>query len=138
MKLLGLDLGDQWTGIAISDSLGMFARPYQTIASSELDVELEALFKKENITSVVVGIPTTMKGGVSEQTQKVLDRKKLLEARFPNYTWAGWDERLSSKQAEKLRHAKTREEKLQSHALAAAFILQSYLDYQSTLRQSAL
>ncbi len=124
--------------MAISDALGMLARPYQTVASAHLDKELEAILKKEKIATVVVGIPTTMKGGVSEQTQKVLDRKKLLEATFPNYTWVGWDERLSSKHAQELRHAKTKEQKLQSHALAAAFVLQSYLDYLSIRQQNNL
>ena len=41
MKILCLDLGDQWTGMAISDALGMFARPYQTVESAKLDKELE-------------------------------------------------------------------------------------------------
>ncbi len=136
MKILGLDLGDQWTGIAISDALGMFARPYQTVATAHLDQELDALLKKEKIASIVLGMPMTMKGTVSAQTQKVLDHKKHLEQTFPQVTWLSWDERLSSKRAQELRHAKTKEEKLQSHAIAAAFILQSYLDYASNQRHS--
>ena len=78
----------------------------------------------------------TMKGTVSQQTQKVLDLKKQLETTFPQLTWLSWDERLSSKRAQELKHAKTKEEKLKSHSLAAAFILQGYLDYASNQRQN--
>lgn len=132
MKVLGLDVGDQWTGMAISDRLGMFARPYQTVESARLDAELQELLSKEKIGTIVIGIPKTMKGTLSDQTRKVLDHKELLEKKFPQLTWVSWDERLSSKRAQQLRPAKTKEEKLQSHAIAAAFILQSYLDHKHT------
>lgn len=138
MKTVGLDLGDQWTGVAISDALGMFARPYQTVPTAHLEKELAELFAKEKIGTVVVGVPTTMKGGMSQQTNKVVEHIKKLKTLFPNLTWVSWDERMSSKRAHELRPAKTKEEKLQSHALAAAFILQSYLDYAQNLRQNQL
>jgi len=31
MKTIALDLGDRWVGIAISDPLGIIARPYETV-----------------------------------------------------------------------------------------------------------
>ena len=36
MKNLALDIGDRWTGIAISDPLHMFARPYETVSTDTL------------------------------------------------------------------------------------------------------
>ncbi len=136
MKVLGLDVGDQWTGMAISDALGMLARPYQTVTSAHLEQELSQIFSKEKIGTVVIGLPVTMKGTVSAQTQKVLDQKKQLETKFPALTWVLWDERLSSKRAQELRSAKTKEQKLQSHAIAAAFFLQNYLDFARNQRQN--
>ena len=41
-----------------------------------------------------------------------------------------WDERLTSKQASTIKSTKTKEDKLRSHAIAAAIFLSSYLDYK--------
>ena len=129
MKIFALDIGDQWTGTAISDELCMVARPYQTVQSFELEAFLSQLLTKERISKIIVGYPRTMRGTESEQTKKVKTQKELLEKKFPSVGWLLWDERLSSKQAETLKHAKTKEEKIQAHSIAAAFILSSYLEY---------
>lgn len=129
MKIIGLDIGDVWVGIAISDALGMFARPYKTIRYKELDAGLKELFTQEKIGSVVIGYPKTMRGTISAQTEKIELDKKRLETAFPDYSWILWDERLSSKRAQTLKQAKTQEQKHQSHAIAAAFILSSYLEF---------
>jgi putative Holliday junction resolvase len=129
MKIVGLDIGDQWTGIAISDALGMFARPHKTVPANTLATFLTEFLTQERIGTIVIGYPKTMRGTISEQTKKVEETKASLEAQFPNVTWILWDERLSSKRADALKSARTKEEKLQSHAVAAAFILSSYLDH---------
>lgn len=135
MKIMGLDLGDQWTGVAISDSLGFFARPLQTVTTSDLDPALTELIEKERITTIIVGLPRTMKGTQSEQTNKVISQADHLKKTFPTISWIMWDERLSSKRAQAVKPSRTKEEKLQSHAIAAAFILQSYLDHLSVLKK---
>jgi putative Holliday junction resolvase len=134
MKILALDIGDVWTGSAISDALGILARPYQTTESKSLVPFLTQLFAQEDIGTVVVGHPKTMRDTVSAQTSKVQELKETLETTFPHQTWILWDERLSSKRADSLRHAKNKEEKRHSHSLAAAFILTSYLDYLQTTK----
>lgn len=130
MKIIALDIGDAWTGIAISDSLGMFAQPHSTVATNELQSTLEQLFAKQKIDTVVVGYPKTMKGTESEQTKKIVHHKEQLAHIFPALTWVLWDERLSSKRADALKKSRTKEEKLKSHAIAASFILDSYLTYR--------
>lgn len=137
-KIIALDIGDAWTGIAISDALGMVARPYTTVAAHKISAALTDILKKEQISTVVVGYPKTMKGNESEQTRKVIAHKEVLEKEFPMLTWLLRDERLSSKRASNLRteqgkKTKTAEEKLKGHALAAAFILDSYLASLITL-----
>lgn len=134
MKILGLDLGDVWVGIAISDALGMFARPYQTTTPKELEEFLTKLFAQEPISKVVIGYPKTMRGTVSEQTKKVEDEKEKLALKFPAITFILWDERLSSKRANTLKQAKTKEEKIKSHSVAAAFILSSYLEFSRPMQ----
>jgi putative holliday junction resolvase len=139
-KYLGIDLGDAWSGIAISDALGIVARPYKTVASAMLIQELETILSQEPIGTIIIGYPKTLKGLESEQTKKVISEKEKLEKefsnKFPNLSWILWDERLSSKRAstiktEQGKKIKTKEEKLKNHAIAAAFILDSYLTFRT-------
>ena len=129
MKILACDIGDVWTGTAISDPLGMFARPYQTIETKNLSSFLSDLFNKEDIKTIIIGHPQTLRATSSEQTKKVEKVKVELEKEFTSKTFLFWDERLSSKKAEALHKAKTKEDKLKSHSVAAAFILEGYLAF---------
>lgn len=129
MKLLALDLGDKWVGTALSDALGIVARPYQTTTLNDLVSFLKDLFAKEKIGTIVIGYPITMRATESKQTESTLLIKEKLEQEFPSHIWLLWDERLSSKRAQTLKKAKTKEEKIRSHSIAAAFVLESYLTY---------
>jgi len=130
MKFCALDVGDVWTGTAISDSLGIIARPYKSILTSKLEPFINELLKKESIATIVVGYPKTMRGTQSEQTKKVLAVFTKLEQQFPTVGWKLWDERLTSKRAAALKKTRTKEDKIRSHSIAAAFILSSYLEFQ--------
>jgi putative Holliday junction resolvase len=136
MKILALDIGDIWTGSAISDPLCMFARPYQTIKTESLESFLETVLKQEHISTVIIGYPKTMRGTCSVQTKKVETIKNTLKHKFDTLSLILWDERLSSKRAEKVTKRKTSEDKRKSHAVAAAFILASYLDYLNAHKQN--
>ncbi len=128
-KILALDLGDQWVGVAISDLSRMFARPYTTVEAAVLEPFLADAVTKEQIDIIVVGYPKTMKGGESSQTKKIVEQKERLEEKFPSMQFVLWDERLSSQRAQSVGSARTREDKQKSHAIAAAFILDSYLQF---------
>ena len=129
MKIVALDIGDVWTGSALSDALGMFAKPFQTTTTKELIPFLTTLFAKETITTIVIGHPRTMRGTSSDQTKKVEEAKLKLEQQFPDKKFILWDERLSSQRAQTLKKAMTKEDKIKSHSIAAAFILQNYLQF---------
>ncbi len=135
MKRLALDLGDVWVGSAISDFLGITARPYQTIKLPELISFLEQTLAEEEIETIIVGLPTTFKGTESEQTKKIRKQTEELEKKFTDIKFKLWDERLTSKRASNLKQGKikTKEAKQHQHSIAAAFILQSYLDRQANL-----
>jgi putative holliday junction resolvase len=132
MKILALDLGDKWVGSAISDTLRITCRPLETVELKNLDSFLEKILNEESISMIIVGHPKTFEGGQSAQTKKIELQKKDLEKKFPKIEWVLWDERLSSKRAEdKLgKSYRTKQGKRESHSVAAAFILQSYLDNQ--------
>ena len=76
-----------------------------------------------------------MRGTVSEQTKKVEEAKVLLEKEFPDKVFILWDERLSSKRADLLKRAQTKEDKIKSHSIAAAFILENYLQFTRIIEE---
>jgi len=130
MKTLALDIGDTWTGVALSDPLGILARPYDTVKTTELETSLENIVTKELISTVVVGLPTTLRGTQSEQTKKIIALFQELEQKFSSVTWKLWDERFTSRQAAAIKPTKSKQDKLHSHAIAAALILSGYLESQ--------
>jgi putative Holliday junction resolvase len=128
-RILGLDIGDQWTGIAISDPSRLIAKPYTTVATLALEEFLEKIIQKESLNFIVVGYPQTMKGTESAQTLKVKDFFSNLQKTFPAVNFILWDERLSSKRAHSPQKGFAKEDKLKEHARAAAYILDSYLTF---------
>lgn len=131
MKILALDMGDVWTGTAISDPMGIIARPYKTLSSYDLQDHLEKIFQDEKISTVIVGYPKTMQGTESEQTKKTIVLVEQLKITFSRINFILWDERLSSKRADSLKRGPLSSgEKQASHSRAAAFILSSYLEYR--------
>lgn len=135
-KIAALDLGDQWVGIALSDITRIFAKPYLTATINDYVHTLGTLLSQQEIAAVVIGYPKTMRGTESDQTKKVLVAHAELEKLFPEVLFVLWDERLSSKRAQTTSPARTKEEKLKSHSIAAAFILDSYLQYLSMQTES--
>lgn len=137
MKIAALDLGDQWTGIALSDPLCLLARPYKSIRTADINLFLQSFIAQEQVLIIVVGLPITLRGTESEQTRKVREKVEKLRTTFSSIEWILWDERLTSKQAQRIKSARSKEERLQSHAIAAALILTTYLDYRTSSAQSS-
>ena len=133
MKFFALDIGDVWTGTAISDALGMFARPYKTIETNNLESFLTDILKAEPISTIVVGHPTTLRGTKSKQTEKVEALTEQLKLLMPAVTWVFWDESFSSQQAQELKPSKSKEDKRHSHSIAAAYILSSFLNHRNPI-----
>ena len=131
MKILALDLGDKWVGSAISDPLGITCKPYKTVDLAQLDDFLKNTLSENELSTIVVGCPTTMSGGQSDQTKSVIQQKLALEQKYSQVKWILWDERLSSKRASNLQREtkQGKDAKQKEHSMAAAFILQSYLDH---------
>lgn len=136
MRIASLDLGDVWVGIALSDPLHMLARPYKTVKLPELLPAIQELINKEQVSLIVVGEPTTLRGTASEQTVKIREQLAGLQAQFSTITWHLWDERLTSKQASTIQRASSKEEKQRQHSVAAALILRSYLDHLAWKKNS--
>ncbi len=131
MRTLGLDVGDRRVGVAISDPDGHIAVPLRTLQRSVVDdvvKSIAGLVAEEDVSSIVVGLPLRMDGTVGTQAESVKEFvRQLLAAVGVPVTL--WDERLSTVQADQLlRSGGSRKRKAEQDALAAAIILQGYLD----------
>jgi putative holliday junction resolvase len=117
--------------VAISDVLGIVARPLEIFArtSREHDAEhILALIEAHRIDCLVIGLPLNMDGSEGDQAAWVRDYTEALSARIP-VPAVFWDERLSTDRAIEIFKAQGRApDRHQLDAVAAAVILQSYLD----------
>jgi putative Holliday junction resolvase len=139
MRALGVDYGRQRIGLALSDPSGMLARPWKTIArignpsqvARALAAEVLQLEEEgEPVGVIVLGYPRRLSGAPNEQTGGVEQLAAQLQSTV-TLPVVLQDERLSSREAESLlarREKNWRKRKAQLDAMAAAVILQDYLD----------
>ena len=124
--ILGVDLGQKTTGLAISE--GTLASPYKTIthkSQKEAVEKISAIIKELGADTVVIG---AVEGKIKTMFESFA--KKLSTINYHLSTIL-WDETLTSRQARSAMiklgiSRKKRAEK--EHEVAAALILQSYLD----------
>ena len=132
MRALGVDVGSVRVGVALSDAGGTVASPHSSLpAGEDLVDRLVDLAAQEACETVVVGLPKGMSGRDTASTQMARAVAKQLGERGLNVQL--WDERLSSAEAERvlLSAGRRREQrKLERDPIAAAIILQGWLDAQ--------
>ena len=135
MRLLSLDLGNKWVGTSISDKCGIVCSPHKTIQFEDLEDFLEKILGSGEIGTVVVGYPIRLNGEVGTQAKSVSCLFNSLKEKFNliknNFVdWVLWDERLSSQMVAPFTKSwkKDKNNKKAEHSIAAAFILQSYLN----------
>lgn len=132
-RYLGVDLGTRRIGVALSDELGLTAQALPTLEPRTEDDAVDAiraLIDRHGVREVVVGLPKNMNGTIGPAAEKALAfARRLEESGDAKVTL--WDERLTSRAAERLlieadvRRAKRRRALDQ---MAAVLILQGFLD----------
>jgi putative Holliday junction resolvase len=137
VRVLALDLGLRRIGFAISDVSATLARPLEVVeatGAAQLERVAAAVARlaaeDDGLEHVVVGLPRRLDGSPNEQTAAVLAFVEELRARIVQPI-SLQDERLSSVEAESrlaLRDRDWRSRKKKLDAVAAAIILQDYLD----------
>jgi putative Holliday junction resolvase len=136
-RVLALDLGERRIGVAVSDPTATLARPVTTIVrrSREADFQAIARFVEEySAERVVVGLPLSLDGTEGPQARQV-QRYTARLAHTVDVPFEFWDERYSSSAAVEILKAKNRrrrQKREEIDAMAAAVILQSYLDARKT------
>ncbi|MEA4919582.1 MAG: Holliday junction resolvase RuvX [Clostridiaceae bacterium] len=133
MRVMAIDLGDVRTGVAISDITGFLAGRSVTITERDREKLIGLLLdiiEKEKPSEIVLGLPINMNGTEGPRAQKSRDFGKMLSDRcgIPVFYT---DERGSSITANRILSdagKKRGKQRCQVDAVAAAIILQSYLD----------
>lgn len=133
MKVMGLDLGDARTGVALSDELKFLAQSYGTLYNKDKEDllnQLEPIIKENKVETIVIGLPKNMNGTIGERGEMAKEFAKKAEERF-NVKTVLWDERLTTVSAHRvLSEANVRGKKRKKvvDTVSAVFILQCYLD----------
>jgi putative Holliday junction resolvase len=135
---LALDVGDRRTGIALGERL---ARPLTTLKRRSKVEDFGAigrLVREHHVDTVVVGLPLDMDGSKGFQAAKVeryaLHLRDALAEMGMTVELVLWDERMTTEEAEsRMIESGVRwgDRQQRIDAVAAAVILQSYLDHQA-------
>ena len=154
-RIVGLDFGSKRIGVAVSDELGVLATPHGVLQRRSYNKDaawISELVSEMKAEGVVLGSPVGLSGNPTEQTRRAQQFGEMLATRVPvPVGW--WDERLTTVVARRIslqsrgaartprRAALSRHEGLTRgpeglDAIAAAIILQGYLDHRRRLADS--
>jgi putative Holliday junction resolvase len=140
-RIMGLDVGEVRTGIAMSDPLQIIASPHSTIDMTSIDHALEAivsLVRDQEVKLVVVGLPLNQRGEPGPQADKVLAFAERLRANL-DVEVVTQDERFSTAEANRMligANVRRKGRKQVVDQIAATHILRGYLDRQASPRRS--
>jgi putative Holliday junction resolvase len=153
-RLMALDVGSVRIGVALSDASGFLASPYTTLRVSRDETQtweaIQRLIGETEAQGLVVGLPISLDGEIHAQGAKVQAFVERLKQHI-TVPVTFWDERLSTVEAHRLRAEYGQEARggrsradrprrgrvgrkrkgQEIDALAAAVILQEYLDHLS-------
>lgn len=137
-RILAIDYGEKNLGLAISDTSKVFAEPWGKIVreNSESDFnKIECLIREQEIEEIVIGLPKNLDGSLGEKAKETIaftkELKNFLSKKKLSLPVVFWDERLTSKEAEKVllsANLSRKKRKDVRDQIAACLILQNYLE----------
>jgi putative Holliday junction resolvase len=134
LRVVGLDLGGRRIGVAVSDASGRVATPHSVLErggdTTRDHAVIAAVIADLGAERVVVGLPLSLDGTVGPAASAVRDEIELLAGVLPVPVEAH-DERLTTVTAERAltaQRVRAREKRRVIDKVAAAVILQSWLD----------
>ena len=136
--MLALDVGDRRVGVAVSDETGLIATPLTVIvraSKAEDFARVANLVRNEGAGKLIVGHPLNADGSAGPQARRIERYAEALRAALQedglDLAFALWDESGSTQRAQELMIAagrKAKDRRARIDAVAAAVILQDYLD----------
>lgn len=134
-RILAIDYGRRRIGLAVSDALGLVARPLGTLQRTNRRDDLRRLrqvVRQHEIRRIVVGHPLHLDGTASEMAAEAARFAKRVEKQL-GVPVELVDERLSSWEAEQMLAAgriAPRKRAAELDQVAAAVILRDYLEHK--------
>jgi len=132
-RMIGIDYGRARVGVAMSDPLGIFASPLETVPSAKIIDYLQKLSASQPVSRFVVGYPMNLNGRPAEAAADVDIFLRQLAKAFPQIPVSLEDERFTSVLAHRAMidggmKKSDRRKKESVDRISAAIILQSFLD----------
>lgn len=132
-QILAVDYGKARCGLAATDDMQIVASGLDTIPTPQIFTFLEKYFSQNTVEAVVVGLPTDLKGNVSEVEHDILKFIEEFKKQFPTIEVHRFDERFTSKMAsffisQSGKNKKARQEKGLIDKVSATIILQNFLE----------
>ncbi len=132
-QIMAIDYGKKRTGIAVTDDMKIIASGLDTVDTAVLMPFLKKYFSENSVETIVVGLPTDLKGNMSEvetDIQKFIGEFKVA---FPEVSVERLDERFTSKMAsffisQSGKSRKERQDKGLIDKVSATIILQNFLE----------
>ena len=133
MRCMAIDYGDARTGLAVSDLSGTLAGEAWTVEEWNAERLADTVVREavvRGVGTLVLGYPRNMDGTAGPRAEKSEAMAELLRDRT-EIPVVLWDERRTTVYAHRIlseagKHGKKRKARID--AVAAALILQSYLD----------
>lgn len=128
---MAVDYGEKRIGIALSDPMRMFAKPFVVVPNTENYLhEISKIVEEENVQKIVLGLPLNLKGEDSQKTKEVrVEYEKFND--FFSIPVILWDERFTTVEANEIlkkQKYSVKDARKVVDKLAASLILKSYLD----------
>lgn len=121
MRVLALDHGEVRCGCALSDPSGTLATPTGVVERPDTRrglAAIAALVTEHGAERVVVGLPLTLAGAEGQQAQRARAFAERLGARV-DVPVELWDERLTTRQADRTGGETDRDSRAAAHLLDA-------------------
>ena len=132
-QILAIDYGKVRTGIAVTDDMQIIASGLTTVETPKLIDFLKKYFLENSVDEVVIGLPTDLKGNMSDIETEIQKFILVFEKEFPDKIINRLDERFTSKMAsffisQSGKNKKQRQEKGLIDKVSATILLQNFLD----------
>ena len=136
LPMIALDVGTGRIGVAILRDAILFINHLDIISRDGSEFEkVASIVKDENVKTIVIGLPKTLKGEIGPQAVKVfqfVDELRLHLISPPPVEIVLWDERFTSVIAHRIFRAiglTSKKERKIKDSLEAELILESYINY---------